>query len=100
MNGSAKEGTTMAEQKHPDSSKTDTTDYSASRAPENRPSVESRATSGDRRLIPGGAMGSPAEVGMSGMDREQVPSKALRPDELDMTHGAEDLLAGDAESER
>jgi hypothetical protein len=81
----------MAEQKHPDGGKHDTTDYSASKAPETREAVESREPSGDPRLIPGGPTGSKEEVGMSGMDREQVPSKALRPDELDMGHRSEEL---------
>ena len=33
----------------------------------------------DPRLIPGGARGAHVDVGMSSMDREQVPSQAERP---------------------
>jgi hypothetical protein len=33
----------------------------------------------DPRLIPGGAKGAPVDVGMSGMDRDDVPSEALPP---------------------
>ena len=33
----------------------------------------------DPRLIPGGAKGAHVDVGMSSMDRDQVPSEALRP---------------------
>ena len=33
----------------------------------------------DPRLIPGGARGAHVDVGMSSMDRDQVPSKALPP---------------------
>jgi hypothetical protein len=53
----------------------DTTDYSATKAPENKDHVESRTTSGDSRLTPGGAHGAPVEVGMSGLDRRTVPSE-------------------------
>ena len=56
-------------QKNPDSGKHDTTDYSASKAPETRGAGESkhgRAT---------------ADVGMSGMDRADTPSGGVVPAE-------------------
>ena len=62
--------------------KGDTTDYSASKAPETRREAEERESTPDARLIPGGANGSPSDVGMSGMDREDVPSRAAKPDQL------------------
>jgi hypothetical protein len=74
----------MAEQANPDGGKHDTTDYSASKAPDNRAAVESRLAGDDARLTPGGAHGSPEEIGMSAMDRRAVPSEALPPDELDV----------------
>ena len=62
--------------------KGDTTDYSASKAPETRSEAEEHETTPDARLIPGGAQGTPADVGMSSMDREDVPSRAAKPDQL------------------
>lgn len=62
--------------------KEDTSDYSASKAPETRREAEERETTPDDRLMPGGAQGSAADVGMSGMDRKDVPSGAAKPDQL------------------
>jgi len=52
-----------------------TGDYSATKAPENRPHVETETPDGDPSLRPGGAQGAGADVGMSGLDRDAVPSK-------------------------
>ncbi len=52
-----------------------TGDYSATKAPENRPHVETETADGDPSLRPGGAQGAGADVGMSGLDRDPVPSK-------------------------
>ena len=57
----------------------DTTAYSGSKAPETRQHAEEKETVRDFRLIPGGKHGAPAEVGMSGMDREDVPSEGIDP---------------------
>ena len=71
-------------QKNPDGGKADTTDYSASKAPETRAEGEERESTPDERLLPGGAQGSPVSVGMPAMDRADVPSGAAKPEELDM----------------
>ena len=71
-------------QKNPDGGKKDTTDYSASKAPETKAEGEERASTADERLLPGGSHGSPTPVGMSAMDRADVPSGAAKPEELDM----------------
>lgn len=68
---------------NPSPRKDDTAEYSASKAPETRQHAEERDAHVDPRLIPGGAHGSHADVGMSGMDRETVPSRALKPEERD-----------------
>lgn len=53
--------------------KKDTSAYSASKAPEVRKeAVEPRGFS-DERLRPGGPHGSPADLGMSGIDRDKTP---------------------------
>ena len=59
--------------------KTGTSDYSATKAPENREHVESRAAPRSSTLIPGGARGAAADVGMSGVDRNTIPSRAVDP---------------------
>ena len=59
-------------QKNPDGGKADTTDYSASKAPETRAEMEERESTPDDRLLPGGTQGSPAPLGMSAMDRADV----------------------------
>ena len=59
----------------------ETTDYSATKAPENREHVESTAPVRDSRQKPGGANGTPADVGMSALHRRDVPSMANDQDE-------------------
>ena len=54
----------------------DTTDYSASKAPDTRKHAEEKETVKDTRLQPGGATPSPTEQGMAGLDdRERRESK-------------------------
>lgn len=53
-----------------------TTDYSASKAPETHAEADEQVTVADPRLMPGGGRRARAEIGMSAMDREQVPSDA------------------------
>jgi hypothetical protein len=65
---------------------TETSDYSATVAPENREHVTSRATSADPALIPGGLHGVPVDPGMSELHREDVPSQA---EDLDLTQYGE-----------
>jgi hypothetical protein len=60
-----------------------TGDYSATKAPENEPHVTSTETTSDKKLKPGGAHGTPADVGMSGLHREDVPSMASNLDPAD-----------------
>ena len=55
-----------------------TGDYSATKAPENRPHVESKVHSIDDSLKPGGTHGAPVDVGMSELHRDDVPG--LDPD--------------------
>jgi hypothetical protein len=69
-----------------DDSPAATGDYSATKAPENREHVTSERTTMDARLKPGGAHGTPAEVGMSGLHHEDVPSKAT---DLDLVNYGE-----------
>jgi hypothetical protein len=64
--------------------KDEASEYSASKAPETRRAVVGRVSPEDPRLIPGGAHGSAADVGMSGMNREDVPSGAAKPDQLNV----------------
>jgi hypothetical protein len=49
-----------------------TGDYSATKAPENREHVTSRAQSGDPKLTPGGPHGAPVDVGMGAIDADYV----------------------------
>lgn len=56
--------------------KPDTSEYSASKAPETRREAEERTTTPDSRLIPGGNHGATIEIGMSAMDRSEVPNEA------------------------
>ncbi len=53
-----------------------TTDYSATKAPENRPHVESKVPAVDARARPGGAHGAPVSVGMESLHADTV----LQPD--------------------
>jgi hypothetical protein len=59
----------------PNQKKAATGDYSATKAPENQPHVESTAPTTDPRLMPGGPHGTPHDVGMSGLYRETIPSQ-------------------------
>ena len=56
----------------------DTGDYSATKAPENREHVESKRQSNDSSLKPGGTRGAPMDVGMSSLDPDSIgnPSAA------------------------
>jgi hypothetical protein len=58
-----------------DEKKTDSTQYSASKAPETSRAAEEKDTIRDFRLIPGGRHGSQEPIGMSAMNREDVPSE-------------------------
>lgn len=53
----------------------DTGDYSATKAPENRPHVESKIGAAPAQR-PGGLFGTPSDVGMSALDRQTVPKLA------------------------
>ena len=48
--------------------KTDTSDYSSTKAPDTRKEAEERQSTPDARLIPGGAHGSHTAQGMAGLD--------------------------------
>ena len=48
----------------------DTADYSATKAPENREHVESKRKSNTPSLKPGGARGAPMDVGASSLDAD------------------------------
>ena len=52
----------------------DTGDYSATKAPENREHVESSGPRASPEQMPGGAAGTAGDVGMSALERENVPS--------------------------
>ena len=60
--------------------KDDTSEYSSSKSPETREHAEERKTKVDDRLEPGGPLGTPEPTGMSGLDREQVPNRAVPDD--------------------
>jgi hypothetical protein len=59
--------------------KSETSDYSATKAPENREHVESDAPLQRTTLKPGGAHGANAPVGMSEIDLRTIPSRAVDP---------------------
>lgn len=59
--------------------KPDTSEYSASKAPETKREAEEQETVRDFRLIPGGRRGSERAIGMSAMDRDEVPSHGENP---------------------
>jgi hypothetical protein len=63
--------------------KSATSDYSATKAPENKEHVQSELQTSDDRLIPGGAHGARAPVGMSELDRDTVPNGAANPGQTD-----------------
>ena len=66
----------MASKSRENETQAATGDYSATKAPENRPHVESKVHSIDDSLKPGGSHGAPVDVGMSELYRENVPSEA------------------------
>jgi hypothetical protein len=59
----------------------DTTEYSGSQAPETRREADERNGPSDTRLQPGGARGSSADVGMSGLDRDATVSGGVGSDQ-------------------
>ena len=60
-------------------SASDTSEYAPTKAPDTERHATEEETQSDHRLIPGGKHGARAEVGMSAMDRESVPSRAEKP---------------------
>jgi hypothetical protein len=54
----------------------DTGEYSATKAPENREHVESTAVTNDSSLKPGGPAGAPVDIGVSALDRDTVSNGA------------------------
>jgi hypothetical protein len=74
-----------------DGGKADTTAYSASKAPETKAEAEEKVSYGDWRLIPGGATGSHEAIGMSAIERAQVPSGGDKPLELDFKDSPDGL---------
>lgn len=58
-----------------DESKRDTSEYSASKAPDTRRHAEERAAEDpvDWRLIPGGRTGSPERIGMDALEQSRQP---------------------------
>ncbi len=62
----------------------DTAAHAPTKAPETKDHAEEEKSQPDPRLHPGGAHGSPMPTGMEGLDRADVPSEALRPEQLQM----------------
>jgi len=56
--------------------KKDTSEYSASKAPETLKQAEEKETVKDARLQPGGATGSPTRQGMAALDRQDDTARA------------------------
>jgi hypothetical protein len=57
--------------------KKDTSEYSATKAPETREHAEERDHAVDSRLLPGGAEPrTHTDQGMAGLDRDTVPNRA------------------------
>ena len=69
----------MDEKRMDDNKKPDTSEYSASKAPETRREAEEQETVRDFRLIPGGKRGSEQAIGMAAMDRDDVPNHGENP---------------------
>ena len=65
--------------------KTDTSEYSSTKAPDTRKEAEEERSTPDARLIPGGAHGSHTAQGMAGLDpdAEPSPTKFRQPHSLD-----------------
>ena len=57
----------------------DPTDYSSTKAPETQREAEESVAFSDERLQPGGALGTPADPGMSSLDRDVAVSGGTRP---------------------
>jgi hypothetical protein len=76
-----------------DGKKSETGDYSATKAPENAEHVESKARNRNDTLKPGGAHGATAAVGMTALDRDSVPNGATDPHQTD--YGSLALLEDD-----
>ena len=62
-----------------DEKKPDTSAQSASKAPDAKREAEERETVRDFRLIPGGKRGSEKAIGMSAMDRKELPNHGENP---------------------
>jgi hypothetical protein len=73
--------------------KSETSDYSGTKAPENAEHVESRFRSRQDTLKPGGSHGATASVGMSELDRDTVPTGATNPGQTD--YGSPPLVEND-----
>jgi hypothetical protein len=54
----------------------DSGDYSATKAPENRGHLESSEPRASAQQTPGGPAGAAVDIGMSALERENVPSLA------------------------
>jgi len=61
--------------------KKDTSEYSATKAPETRAAAEERDGARTSTLIPGGAHGSPTAQGMAGLDRDDQPGGDQNPEQ-------------------
>ena len=62
-------------------------------APENQPANEQKESLGDSRRLPGGAHGTAADPGMTGVNREGMPSKAERPGQQDFGSAPESAVS-------
>ena len=67
----------------PQEDKSETSDYSGTKAPENKEHVQSEHQTHDPRLIPGGPHGAKGLGGMSELDRSTVPNGAANPGQTD-----------------
>jgi hypothetical protein len=73
---------------------TETSDYSATIAPENSRPATATARAAGATLKPGGAHGAPVDVGMTELHGEDVPSHALDlVEHQDVAHHAPDRAA-------
>lgn len=73
--------------------KSDTSDYSGTKAPENAEHVESKSRSREDTLKPGGSHGAKTGIGMSELDRDTVPNGATSPGQTD--YGTPPLIEND-----
>ena len=76
----------------------DTGDYSATKAPENRPHVESKVGAAPAQR-PGGRSGTPTDVGMSALDRDTVPKLAAEERASEEIEQPEARLADEADGD-